>query len=484
MAPTQNTPLVHARSGASTRIASRLIAALPSKASLFGLAATLLVAAQPAHAQVSFTAAVDLALRNSPRVKMAEADVDRARGGLAEARDVYIPTVVGSSAGLGYAYGFPLGTPTVFSFTASSLVFSYSQKDYIRSAQSGLIASNLALKDVREQVAEDTVTTYFKLDQTQEQRAALAQEAEYASRLETIVKNRLDAGEDNAMEYTKARKTSVQIRLQILQFDDAIASYQDHLGRLTGLSGINITTVPESIPEITSKPTPESSTGALPDTPGVQAAAAIARQKLEQAFGDARYTWRPQISFGAQYSRFSTFNNQYVVYYPSIRGLEENAVGFAVNISVPLFDAGHQAKARQAMADAVHAQHEVDFDRDQQFEGRLKLAHSTAELSARAELASLDKDMAQEQLDVILQQMKSTPSGSAPVTPKDEANARIQERQKYFDVIDATFQLRETQVSLLRQTGQLESWLKSVAALDTPSNSKDGVTDLVAPKTP
>jgi len=475
------------RSGASTCIACKIASPASSRTRLLLGLATLLFAAHTAHAQVSFTAAVDLALRNSAKVKMAESDVDHARAGLAEARDVYIPTVVGSSAGLGYAYGFPLGTPTVFSFTASSLVFSYSQKDYIRSAQSGLIASNLALKDVREQVAEDTVTTYFKLDQAQEQRAALVQEAEYASRLETIVKSRLDAGEDNAMEYTKARKTSVQIRLQILQLDDSIASYQAHLGRLTGLSGISITTVPESIPEIAptvGQPNQNASLGALPDTPGVQAAAAIAKQKLEQAFGDARYTWRPQISFGAQYSRFSTFNNQYVVYYPSIRGLEENAVGFAVNISVPLFDAGHQAKAREAMADAVRAQHELDFDRDQQYEGRLKLAHGTAELAARAELASLDKDMAQEQLDVILLQMKSTPSGSTPVTPKDEANARIQERQKFYDVIDATFQLRETQVSLLRQTGQLESWLKSVAAIDSPADSKGGVTDLIAPKTP
>jgi len=464
------------------RAATRARAAL-KPAALLAIAATLFSAAPSAHAQVSFTAAIDLALRNSPKVKMAEADVDRARAGLAEARDVFIPTVVGSSAGLGYAYGFPLGTPTVFSFTASSLVFSYSQKDYIRSAEAGLTASNLALKDVREQIAEDTVNTYFHLDQAQEQRAALAQELQYATRLEAIVKDRVDAGQDNSMEYLKTRKIPIQLRLQILQLDDNIASYQDHLGRLTGLQGIAISTVPSSIPEVAPKSDQPADPSGLPDTPGVQAAYATAHQKLEQAFGDARYSWRPQISFGAQYSRFSTFNNQYVVYYPTIKGLEENAVGFAVNISVPLFDSVHKAKARETMADAVHAQHEADFDRDQEREGRLKLAHATAELSARAELASLDKDIAQQQLDVILLQLQSAPSGGTPITPKDEQNARIQERQKFYDVLDATFQLRETQVTLLRQTGQLESWLKSVAAIDTKDDPTPA-TQLVAPKAP
>jgi hypothetical protein len=278
------------------------------------------------------------------------------------------------------------------------------------------------------------------------------------------------------MDYTKTRRTTVQIHLQMLQLDDAIATYEDHLGRVTGLPGIQIATVPSSIPALPQQPVPRET----PDTPAVQAAFATARQKLQQAFGDARYTWRPQVSFGAEYSRFSTFNNQYVVYYPSVRNLESNAVGFGLNVTIPLFDAQHKAKARETMADAVHAQHEAEFARDQELEGRLKLEHSTAELAARAELASLDKDMAQEQLDVILAQLKATPSNSAPITPKDEQNARIQERQRAIDVIDATYQLRDAQLSLLRQTGQLEAWIKSVAA--TEETAPDGTPEVTEPK--
>jgi hypothetical protein len=61
----------------------------------------------------------------------------------------------------------------------------------------------------------------------------------------------------------------------------------------------------------------------------------------------------------------------------------------------------------------------------------------------------------------------------------DEQNARIQERQRFIDLVDATYQLRDAQLSLLRQTGQLETWLQSVAAADGASPTSE---DLIQPK--
>jgi outer membrane protein TolC len=415
--------------------------------------------ATPARSQISFTTAVDLALKNSPRVKMAEADVARARASLEEAKDVYIPTIGAASSAGGYSYGFPLGTPTVFQLSAQSLVFSFSQRDYLRSASSGLKAAMLTLRDVRDQVAEDAALTYLSLDRAQQQRAALAQEAAHASRLVNIVNDRLEGGQDTAMELTKARRTSVQIRLQSLQTDDEVASFADHLANLIGLPGTPIAVVSDSIPALPSN----SSTPSSSDTAGVQAAFASARSKREQAFGDARYTLRPQISLGAQYSRFSTYNNNYVQYYPGIQN-QPNAFGFEFAISVPLLDMGRRAKARQSAAEAIHLEQEAAYDRDQISEGRLKLQHSSVELAARADLASLDRDIAQQQLEVILVQAASGSSSAPLVTPKDEESARIQERQRYVEMLDADFQLRESKIQLLRQTGELDDWLNSAAA--------------------
>jgi outer membrane protein TolC len=418
--------------------------------------------ATQATAQISFTTAVDLALKNSPRVKIAEADVARARASLEEGKDVYIPSVSAASSAAGDSYGFPLGTPTVFSLTAQSLVFSFSQRDYIRSASSGLNAAILTLKDVQDQVAEDAAVTYLSLDRAQQQRSALVQEAAHASRLENIINDRLGAGQDTAMELTKARRTSVQIRLQALQTDDEIASFSDHLARLIGLSGTPITAISDSIPALpTNASIPPSS-----DTPAVQAAFASARSKREQAFGDARYTWRPQVTFGAQYSRFSTYNNNYALYYPGIQN-QPNAFGFSLSISLPMLDAGRKAKARQSAAEATHLEQEAVYDRDQVREGSLKLQHSSAELAARADLASIDQTLSQQQLEVILVQLQAASGSSSGslLTPKDEESARIQERQRYIEMLDAEFQLRQTRIQLLRQTGELDDWLNAAASL-------------------
>ena len=424
---------------------------------LFVTSCVIFFAVSSAPAQISFTTAVDLALRSNPKVLTAQADVDRARAQLSESRDVYIPSIMGGS-GLGYSYGFPLGQPTVFSLTSQSLLFNYSQHDFIRAARAGLEAANYALKDARQQVEEDAALTYLSLDQAQQRKAAVTQEFDSASRLVAIVQARLDAGQDNSMELLRARRTSAQIRIIQLQLDDDVSSYADHLARLTGLPQTQFSTVSSSIPPL-SIPEPNSSDQL--NSPVLQAAMANAEAKQRQAFGDARYLWRPQIAFVAQYSRFSNFNN-YTEFYPTFNNFNAAAIG--VQIQLPVFDRVHQDKARESVAEAHHAAQEAISVRNQVLEGRLKLRHATLELAARADLASIDRDIAQNQLDVLLIQLQSTSNGSGPqLTPKDEQNARIQERQKYIDLLDVDLQLRQTQINLLRQNGQLEDWLKLAA---------------------
>jgi hypothetical protein len=43
------------------------------------------------------------------------------------------------------------------------------------------------------------------------------------------------------------------------------------------------------------------------------------------------------------------------------------------------------------------------------------------------------------------------------ISPKDEYNARIQERQRALEVEDAQLQVEQTYISLLRQMGELEN---------------------------
>ena len=161
---------------------------------LYLACSALALAAAPACAQISFSTAVALALKSNPKVLAAQADVDKSLAALQQLRDAYIPAVVGGS-GLGPpSYGFPLGQPSIFNINAQSLVFSYSQRDYLRSAQASLDAAKLNLKDIREGVAEDTAVTYLAVDRDMQRQAALQQQQGFADRLVTIVQQRLDAG--------------------------------------------------------------------------------------------------------------------------------------------------------------------------------------------------------------------------------------------------------------------------------------------------
>lgn len=415
------------------------------------------VAAVPAVAQISFTTAVDLALKNNPKVLMAQADVNKAQAALSEVRDSYVPSLAGGS-GLGYSYGFPVGQPSIFNFTTHSLVFNFSQKNYIRASRFALKAATLALKDAQQAATEDVAITYISLDRDSQRQSALTEQAGDAVRLIQIIQERLDAGQDTPIDLTSAQLSAAQIRLAKLRTDDEASDDRDHLARLIGLPSQGLNIINSSIPHFTS-PLAEPAAGNQETSPAVAAAYDTAHSKRQIAFGDAHYLWRPQITFDAQYNRFAEFNN-YDLYYSHF---QHNNFGVGIQITLPIFDMGQRAKARESAADASHAEHEADVARDDFLEGRQKVLHATAELAARAQVASLDQQLAEQQLQVLQVQLKTgTGSSSGPqMTPKDEQTSRIAEREKFLTMLDANFEMRKAEINLLRQTGELEDWVKS-----------------------
>jgi outer membrane protein TolC len=410
----------------------------------------------PAYAQISFSTAIALALKSNPKVLTAQADVDKALAAVQQIRDAFIPNIVGGSGVGPPSYGYPLGQPSIFNITSQSLVFSYSQHDYLRAAQAALDATRLNLKDIRAAVAEDTAVTYLALDRDLQRQAALQEQQGFSDRLVSIVQERLDAGQDTAIDLTTCRLTAAQVRLTRLRAEDETAADQAHLARLIGLPAQALGTTSSSVP-----PFPVTSSD-LNDTtpltsPAVESAYAVARSKRETAFGDARYLWRPQIYFQGQYSRFAKYTNIQDYY---LR-FQQNNAAVGVQITIPLYDMAHRAKERESAADAARAQHEADSIRDQFFDSRIRARHTAAELSARTEIATLDQQLARQQLDIMLVQLKAGTGNLAgpQMTPKDEQTARIAEREKFVAMLNANFEAQQAAVGLLRAAGDLEAWI-------------------------
>ena len=437
-------------------------------ATLLGMLASLTISAT---AQISLSSAVGLALKNDPKVRMSEASVQKAQAALEETKDVYVPTM-SASAGYGRGYGVPTNLPTVFTLSSQSLVFNFSQHDNIRAAALGVDAAKFALKDMREQVEEDVVVTYLNLDSDDRALAVMAQEYGAATRLVAIVQERLDAGQDDRMSLLRAQRSAKQIELNQLNLQDEIATLSDHLSQLIGLPDDQLKAISNSIPALPSVQV-AADNGNGSDSPGVQAALASARSKQKLSFGENRYRFRPQMSLGVNYSRIDTGQDDYTLYYPGFGDHHSlNAVSVAIEMLIPIYDRRHQDEANQAKAEASRAYFESETQRDQFLEGRKKLRRSATELQTRSDLAEIDQNIAQEQLKAVLAQLSADNGSSSgqQMTPEDEQNARLKQGQETIDLLSAQFQLSQAKVNLLRQTGQLDDWLKTAVTLS------DGLT--------
>src|SRR5690348_11218163 len=198
------------------------------------MGAGALLCAPGAAAQISLASAVDLALQNSPKIRIAAADVQRAEAGLSETKDAYVPNFVLGS-GVGYTYGFPVGQPSIFNVTSESLLYSFSQPSYVRAAKAALKSAQLTLKDKKDAVAMDCALAYIQLDTDNAELAELARERNAAEKLVDIERQRLTAGVASRMDQTKAEITAAQVDLNRFHIEDDAEAQRQKLAHMTGM---------------------------------------------------------------------------------------------------------------------------------------------------------------------------------------------------------------------------------------------------------
>lgn len=425
----------------------------------------LALAAAPAvaRAQVSLTTVVDLAQRNSSAVRLAEADVRKADAALSESKDVVIPSLLFSTGLPTFPeVGFTGTPPSIWTATVQSLVFSISQKHYIDAARFGLQAANANLHDAQEQVALDASLAYIELDTVGRELDAARQQEGFANRLVAIEQERAEAGVDPLSELLQARLTAAQIKLRRVQLEARASTLSTQMATLTGMPVGSIRPEQASIPEIPKvngdDPTP------APAPAGSKAAELLARSKQQEAKGDREINYLPQLSFGAQYNRNTTLLNSVNSYFA--KPLPANNFSSGIAIQVPLFDMWHRAKGRESTADALRANVEAEEAQRKSDVQIAQLTGTLRELDAQAEVAGLKQQIAQEQLKTVQTQMQVGTGAGANAqpqpSPKAEELARIDERQKYQDALEAGLELTKTRLSLLRALGHMQDWLNEL----------------------
>jgi outer membrane protein TolC len=439
------------------RIALRVMARLAM--------AALALAAAAAHvqAQVSLRTVVELAQQNSTTVRIAGADVAKARASLSQSHDVFIPSIAfGSGLPAFPEVGFTGALPTIWDAAVQSMVFSVPQIRYIQAARSGLKAAQLSQKDALEQVALDASSAYIELDTVNTELAAAHQQEDYASRMVEIEQQRADSGVDPLSDLLQAKLAAAELKLRRLHLETRAATLSKQLSELTGLPVGSITPDHASIPEI-----PAITADDKPHTTaGIESAQLQAYSRERAAKGDRERVWLPQIAFGALYNRNTTLLNNTNQYYNHFLPANNFSSGF--NIQVPLLDVGARAKSRDSAADALRARIEAEQAEKQNDLQITQLNASLRELDAEAEVASLRSQIAGEQLKTVLSQLEfgngaaGGPGAPPQLSPKAEQQARIDERQKYMESLDAGLDLSKARLNLLRALGHMQDWLNEL----------------------
>jgi outer membrane protein TolC len=422
------------------------------RAQLLVVLITGLLVSPLAAQTVTLRRAVELALSRSHEGGAADAGQERARAAYQEARSAYFPRVVFGS-GIGGSYGFPLSlenaAPSLFNVTSQQVLYSPAQRAFARSANTSWVAAKWQGRDDRDALIQDTVLTYVELNKWSQEIELLETELANNQKMEGIVQQRIQAGVDSPVELNKARLATARVRMRIAEAKGSADVMRIHLAQLTGLSAAELGTDPGSIPSLPDiKQNEDLAAKAVEASPAVKAAEqqALAKRYTAEAEGKALL---PSVDVAGQYALLSNFNN-YDIYLRNFQ--RHNATGGLV-FRLPFFDRTQRARAAQAKADAILSGRDAELAKDKVSLETLRLQRMVQELAAAVDVAQLEYDLAQSDLQAVEARLKAETG-----TLREQQDARNKVEQTYDALIDANFALDKARVQLLRNTGELEQW--------------------------
>jgi outer membrane protein len=401
---------------------------------------------------LAFRTAIELALRNSATSGLSQADLQRVRATVSQARNVFLPQMVLGS-GLGASYGFPLSlegaAPSIFNVNFQGALLNAAQHNYVKAARSDVEVTSAQNADRRNDVIMETALDYVQLDLLDSSLSIQREQEQSAKKFQDIVAQRIQAGLDSQVEGTRAKLVGARTRLDIAQTQTAADQLRLRLSQLTGLPVASIQTSTETIPQMPDVAQEQDLPGeALKNNPVVKVAIAAAQAKEFRARAERKQLY-PAVDFVGQYAVLARFNN----YDQFFQKFQRHNVTAGVAIRFPFFNPVQRAAAEAAKAEADKSRKEAQTVKEQVSADTLKLQRSVQQLAAAREVAQLEHQLAQSDIESMQAKIES---GGASI--KDEENARVAEHERYTAYLNSSFELDRAQIQLMRQIGQLEAW--------------------------
>jgi outer membrane protein TolC len=418
----------------------------------------LAVAADAPAPPIPFRNAIQMALEHSGVMGIAAINQWRAQQAYKEVRANYIPQLSIGSA-LGYSYGFPLtlegSAPSVANFNAVESFYNPALKQFVKAARIDWKATSFDVRNKRDAVILDTALSYAQLAQLTGKVAALTEAQTAAEKAQFVSRQRLQEGVDSKLDVTRSELVAARIHLRIAEAEGQADVLREHLSHLLGLPANSIAADPQSVPQMpTVSQDDDMAARAVANSPEVKLAEQKVAAAQARATGEHKAAYMPTLDLASQYAYLAKFNN-YDLYYLNYQA---NNFSGGINLRIPVFNAVQKAKAQEADADAMTAKKQADLTANRVREDTLKLQRSLRQLSAACDVAKLEWEVSQGDLEGVQSRLQT---GQANV--RDQQNAELDADDKHAAYLDAEYELSRAELQLLRLTGELENW-----AIPTP----------------
>jgi outer membrane protein TolC len=412
-------------------------------------AGILLLATLPALAQqaerLTLRRAVALATQNSRELALARINHNVAERSAGVAGSVFLPNLY-TGSGLAYTNGFPLGAPTTFNLSYVQTVFNPPLRGEFRASQERAEVRRLGVERTRDAVILRTVSSYLELVKVRHSLELMRKERASAQKILDVTRARAGEGLELPIEVTRAQLTAARIEQRIVQLEGREDVLETDLRSLLGMAyDQRVEVEREDVPLEGIQPTSQLIQLAMDNNLEIRQAE-HERRAREHSLKGEKGGYLPTLDVVGQYGLFSRFNN-YDEFY---NRFERHNVTIGVQARIPIFSSRTSSAVSLARTQLTAAELELKNKRaDVEVQVR-KQVRGIREAETGREVGRLELQLAQDNLRVVQARFEE---GRASL--RDLEQARLEEHNKWMAFLDADFALQQSQLEILRTTGQL-----------------------------
>jgi outer membrane protein TolC len=256
----------------------------------------------------------------------------------------------------------------------------------------------------------------------------------------------MQAGYELPIEVTRAQLTAAQVEQRTAQLEDQEETAADQLRLLLGLEPDQpIEVSAENIPPAADQTISNLVAEALRNNPEVKVAESERVASEERLRGERGGYW-PTIGLIGQYNLLAKFNN----YDQFFNKFQRNNFIVGIDVKIPIFASHTGASVSFAQANLTASQMQVENKRAQVSLDVRHQARQAREMDMNREVARLQLELAQQNLQVLQSQFQQ---GRASI--RDLEAGQLDENEKWLAFLDAEYAHQQSELDLLRTTGQL-----------------------------